>query len=101
HAGSALFALSILPFAIGVAILSSAFPYSLEMFALTRLPARTIGILVSVEPAVGALLGLAFLHEQLDALQWLATAAIVAASIGAVIGIRQPAAEAGCPQQPV
>ena len=92
HAGTALFSLSILPFAIGVAVLSSAFPYSLEMFALTRLPARTIGILVSVEPAVGALLGLLFLHEELDAFQWLAVAAIVVASIGAVVGARQPSA---------
>jgi inner membrane transporter RhtA len=99
HAGSALFALSILPFAIGVAVLSSAFPYSLEMFALTRLPARTIGILVSVEPAVGALLGLAFLGEHLDAFQWLAIAAIVVASIGAVISAREPSA--ACAEQPV
>jgi inner membrane transporter RhtA len=99
HAGSALFAMSILPFAVGVAVLSSAFPYSLEMFALTRLPARTIGILVSVEPAVGALLGLAFLHEHLDALQWLAIAAVVAASIGAVAGARQPSAASE--EQPV
>ena len=37
HAGSALFSLSALPFAIGVAVLSSALPYSLEMHALTRL----------------------------------------------------------------
>jgi inner membrane transporter RhtA len=99
HAGSALFALSILPFAIGVAVLSSAFPYSLEMFALTRLPARTIGILVSVEPAVGALLGLAFLGEHLDAFQWFAIAAIVVASIGAVISAREPSA--ACAEQPV
>jgi inner membrane transporter RhtA len=99
HAGSALFALSILPLAIGVAVLSSAFPYSLEMFALTRLPARTIGILVSVEPAVGALLGLAFLGEHLDAFQWLAIAAIVVASIGAVISAREPSA--ACAEQPV
>ena len=93
HAGTALFALSILPFAIGVAVLSSAFPYSLEMYALTRLPARTIGILVSIEPAVGALLALPFLGEHLAALQWLAIGAIVVASIGAVIGARQPADE--------
>jgi inner membrane transporter RhtA len=99
HAGSALFALSILPLAIGVAVLSSAFPYSLEMFALTRLPARTFGILVSVEPAVGALLGLAFLGEHLDAFQWLAIAAIVVASIGAVISAREPSA--ACAEQPV
>jgi inner membrane transporter RhtA len=88
HAGSALFSLSALPFAIGLAVLSSALPYSLEMYALTRLPARTIGILFSLEPAVGALLGLLFLDEHLSAFQWLAIAAIIVASIGAVIAAR-------------
>ena len=88
HAGVALFSLSALPFAVGVAILSSALPYSLEMHALTRLPARTVGILVSIEPAMGALLGLMFLDEHLDAFQWLAIAAIIGASIGAVLSAR-------------
>jgi inner membrane transporter RhtA len=93
HAGTALFSPSALPFAIGVAVLSSALPFSLEMYALTRLPARTIGILVSVEPAMGALLGLMFLNEHLSAFQWLAIAAIIAASIGAVLGARQAPVE--------
>jgi len=85
HAGAALLTLSALPFAFGVAVLSSALPYSLEMHALTRLPARTVGILVSIEPAMGALLGLAFLDEHLNVFQWLAIAAVIAASIGAVL----------------
>jgi len=93
HAGAALFTLSALPFAIGVAVLSSALPYSLEMHALTRLPPRTVGILVSVEPAMGAMLGLMFLDEHLDAFQWLAIAAIIAASIGAVLGARKAPVE--------
>lgn len=93
HAGSALFSLSALPFAIGLAVLSSALPYSLEMYALTRLPARTIGILFSLEPAVGALLGLAFLDEHLSAFQWIAIGAIIAASIGAVLSSREAAVE--------
>ena len=93
HAGWALLTPAALPFAFGVAILSSALPYSLEMFALTRLPGRTVGILVSVEPALGALLGLAFLHEHLDVFQWSAIAAIIAASIGAVFGARNPQPE--------
>jgi len=88
HAGTALFSLSALPLAIGVAVLSSALPYSLEMYALTRLPARTIGILVSVEPAMGALLGLLLLNEHLTVFQWLAIAAVISASIGAVLGAR-------------
>jgi inner membrane transporter RhtA len=93
HAGAALFSLSALPFALGVAVLSSALPFSLEMHALTRLPARTVGILVSIEPAMGALLGLMFLDEHLNTFQWLAIAAIIAASIGAVLGARKAQVE--------
>jgi inner membrane transporter RhtA len=63
------------------------------MHALTRLPARTVGILVSIEPAMGALLGLMFLDEHLNAFQWLAIAAIIAASIGAVLGARKAQVE--------
>ena len=93
HAGAALFSPATLPFAIGVAVLSSALPYSLEMYALTRLPARTVGILFSGEPAIGALLGLMFLNEHLSAFQWLAIAAIIAASVGTVLGARQAPVE--------
>jgi inner membrane transporter RhtA len=91
HAGEALFSWTAVPYALGVAVLSSALPYSLEMYALTRLPARTVGILMSVEPALGALLGLALLKEHLSALQWLAITAIIAASIGTVLGARKAA----------
>ncbi|HKE46798.1 MAG TPA: EamA family transporter [Rhodanobacteraceae bacterium] len=100
HAGSALFTLSLLPFALCVAVLSSALPYSLEMYALTRLPARTVGILVSTEPAIGALLGLEFLGEHLTTFQWLAIAAIIAASVGAVLGARDVRAEVAGTAQP-
>jgi inner membrane transporter RhtA len=93
YAGAALLTPAALPFAFGVAILSSALPYSLEMYALTRLPSRTVGILVSIEPALGALLGLAFLDEHLDVFQWTAIGAIIAASIGAVFGARNPVVE--------
>jgi inner membrane transporter RhtA len=88
HAGAALFSPAALPFALGVAVLSSALPYSLEMYALTRLPARTVSILMSAEPALGALIGLALLGERLHALQWLAIASIVVASVGTVLGAR-------------
>lgn len=93
HAGAALFSLAALPFAIGVAVLSSALPYSLEMYALTRLPARTVGILMCLEPAMAALLGLIFLHEHLTTFQWLAIGAVVAASAGAVLTSGETASE--------
>jgi inner membrane transporter RhtA len=71
------------------------------MYALTRLPARTVGILVSIEPAMGAVLGLAFLGEHLTSFQWLAIAAIIAASIGAVLGARAAALESVEPSAPL
>ncbi len=40
---------------LGIAILSTALPYSLEMMAPTRLPTRTFGTLMSLEPALAAL----------------------------------------------
>lgn len=88
HAGSALLDLALIPTAIAVAILSTALPYSLEMVALTRLPARTFGTLMSMEPAIGALSGLVFLHEVLSPTQWLAIGAIIMASVGATLTIR-------------
>jgi inner membrane transporter RhtA len=85
HAGSALLNPALLTTALGVAILSTALPYSLEMIALTRLPARTFGTLASIEPAFGALSGLLFLHENLSLMQWLAIASIILASVGATL----------------
>jgi inner membrane transporter RhtA len=76
---------------IGVALLSSAIPYTLEMIALKRLPARTFGILMSLEPAVAAVLGLVVLHELLSFSQWLAVALIIGASTGSTLTSRRPA----------
>lgn len=86
HAGAALLDVSLIPAALGVAVLSTALPYSLEMVALTRMSARTFGTLASLEPVFAALSGLIFLHEDLSLTQWLAIAAIIVASIGATLG---------------
>ncbi|MCK9813816.1 threonine/homoserine exporter RhtA [Pseudomonas sp. MAFF 302046] len=85
HAGAALLTTSLIPIALGVAVLSTALPYSLEMVALTRMPARTFGTLMSIEPAFGALSGLLFLHEYLSLAQWMAIACIIFASVGATM----------------
>ncbi|AZL69666.1 MULTISPECIES: threonine/homoserine exporter RhtA [Pseudomonas] len=92
HAGSALLTPALLPVALGVAILSTALPYSLEMVALTRMPARTFGTLMSIEPAFGALSGLLFLGEKLTTWQWLAILAIITASVGATLSMRRETA---------
>jgi inner membrane transporter RhtA len=82
QSGTALLAPAILPLALGVAVLSSALPYSLEMYAMPRIPTRTFGVLMSLNPALGAVAGLTFLGETLTLLQWAAIASIVAASAG-------------------
>ncbi|MGN8260492.1 threonine/homoserine exporter RhtA [Pseudomonas sp. SMSB3] len=94
HAGSALLTPAVIPLALAVAVLSTALPYSLEMVALTRMPARTFGTLMSIEPAIGALSGLVFLGEVLSTTQWLAIAAIIAASVGATLSMGRKATPA-------
>ena len=85
EAGPALLSPSLLVMGLAVAVASSALPYSLDMVAMRGMPKRTFGVLLSGEPAVGALAGLVFLHEHLTGTQWLAIAAIVAASMGAIL----------------
>jgi inner membrane transporter RhtA len=87
--GHALFSSSILLPGLAVAVLSTALPYTLEMIALTRLPARTFGVLMSIEPAFGALIGYLHLHEWLTATQWTAIALVILASIGATASAQQ------------
>ncbi|ATB30963.1 EamA family transporter [Melittangium boletus] len=74
---------------LGVALLSSALPYTLEMMALRVLPSRTFGILMSLEPAVATLMGFLFLHERLSPVQWLAVALVSAASAGSTLTARR------------
>jgi inner membrane transporter RhtA len=87
--GPALFSGPMLLPGLAVGVLSTALPYTLEMYALTRLPARTFGILMSIEPAFGALIGYFYLHERLTAVQWTAIGLVIAASIGATASTRQ------------
>ncbi|GAA3595909.1 MAG: threonine/homoserine exporter RhtA [Gibbsiella quercinecans] len=88
HAGGALLNVDILPLAIAVAVLSTALPYSLEIIALPKIPARTFGTLMSLEPALAALSGMVFLNEHLTPVQWAALAAIIIASIGATLTLK-------------
>lgn len=79
---------SILPIGLAVAVLSTALPYSLEMIALTRLPTRIFGTLMSMEPALAALSGMVFLGESLTFTQTLALCSIIAASMGSTLTMR-------------
>jgi len=88
ESGTALIEPWVLVAGFGVALLSSVIPYSVELEALRRIPPRVFGILMSLEPAVAALIGLVVLGEALRGLQWIAVLCVVAASAGATRGAR-------------
>ncbi|MER7736555.1 EamA family transporter [Streptomyces erythrochromogenes] len=93
EAGSDLLVPSTLALGVGVAVLSSVLPYTLELLALRRMPAPTFAILMSLEPAIAATAGFLVLNQAMSALDALAIGLVIAASMGAVrsqIG-KQPA----------
>ncbi|MEV5348335.1 EamA family transporter [Streptomyces achromogenes] len=86
--GAALARPWILVAGLGVALLSSVIPYSLDLEALRKVPPHVFGILMSLEPAMAALIGLVVLKESLHWTQWIAVLCVVAASAGATRGAR-------------
>lgn len=84
EAGSDLLVPSTLALGLGVAVLSSVLPYTLELLALRRMPAPTFAILMSLEPAIAATAGFLVLNQAMSALDALAIALVIAASMGAV-----------------
>ena len=82
--------------AAGMALLSSAVPYSIEMMAMRRMSMRGFSVLMSLEPAIAALTGLALLDEHLSTVRWLAIGGIVVASLGsaATDPVPEPARDA-------
>ena len=84
-AGSALLQWPVLLAGVGVGLLSSAIPYSLELAALRRIPPQVFSILLSLEPAVAALFGFLVLGEQLDSRALIALGLVSLASIGATL----------------
>jgi len=66
-----------------VAVLSSAFPYFLEMVAIALVRASTYGVLLSIEPAVAALAGWLVLSQRLTLLEVAAMVVVMIAAAGA------------------
>lgn len=67
---------------IGIALVSTTLPFTFEFAALKRMPARNYGVLVSVEPAVAAVVGMLILGERIGVQAMIAVSCVVAAAIG-------------------
>jgi inner membrane transporter RhtA len=89
-AGGSLLDPDLLALGFGVALLSSVIPYSLELEALRRMPARVFGVLMSLEPALAALAGFPVLGQDVEPVEAFAIALVVAASAGAARTAREP-----------
>lgn len=81
----------VLAVGLAVAVLGSVLPFTLELAALRKLSTATFGILLSLEPAVAALVGALALAQVPGALEALAILCVVAASAGASAGARRDA----------
>jgi inner membrane transporter RhtA len=89
---SALLRPGVLATGLAIGLLSSIVPYSLELEALRRIPARVFGIWMSLEPAAAALVGLVILGQALALWEWLAIGCVMVACAGAARGAREPQA---------
>ena len=74
--------------ATAVALLSSVFPYGLEINALRHIPTRVFGILMSLEPAAAAVAGLLILGQRLGVTEIMALLLVTAASTGVTLAQR-------------
>jgi inner membrane transporter RhtA len=84
--GPAAFAhldLELLLAGFALALLLPVVPFSLELLALRRLSAAVFGTLMCLEPAIGSLIGLAFLGQVPTSAAVLGIALVIAAGIGA------------------
>lgn len=78
-----------------IALFSSAIPYSLEIAALDRIQAATFGVLMSIEPAIAAVVGFVALGEALTVPEIAAIGMVVVASAGASLTARSLATAPG------
>jgi inner membrane transporter RhtA len=78
----------LVPLALGMAMLASVLPYSLELAAMRRAPKRVFGILLSLEPAVATTAGWLLLGQHAAPVALAAVVIVVAASIGSTLGAK-------------
>jgi len=89
--GADLLAPAVLAAGLAIGLLSSAIPYALELEALRRLPNAVFSVLLSLEPAVAALVGAIALSQGLDLAEAVAIGLVVIASVGALRSAATPA----------
>jgi inner membrane transporter RhtA len=83
---------------VGLALLIPLLPYAFELVALRRLATALFGVIMSLEPAIAALLGFLILDQGLVVSGIVAIGMVVLASAGATLGAAEhPAA----PDEPV
>jgi inner membrane transporter RhtA len=72
-----------------VALLGAVLPWAIEFSVIQRISARTYGILVTLEPAVGALVGAVFLSQSIGLRMWVAVACVTVAAMGVTLSDKQ------------
>ncbi|HEY9648066.1 MAG TPA: EamA family transporter [Chroococcidiopsis sp.] len=85
HAGAALLSPKVVVIGLIVAALGIVIPFSMEFAALKRMPPRIFGVLMSIEPAIAALVGFFVLGEQLGLRSLLAIVLVTTAAIGVTL----------------
>jgi inner membrane transporter RhtA len=93
-AGAMLVTPQILLLGAVIGLLSSLIPYSFELEALRRMPARVFGTLMSIEPAVAVLAGFIILSQTPTLFELFAISLVVIASVGVTRSARALPAEA-------
>jgi inner membrane transporter RhtA len=77
--------------ALVIALLNVVLPMVLEFRALQRMSARTYGVLTTLEPAIGALLGTVLLGQEIGFRTAAAVACVTLAALGITLSDRDSA----------
>jgi inner membrane transporter RhtA len=96
-AGSEMFVPEVILAGAALALLTPLLPFVFELIALRRLPTALFGVIMSLEPAIAALLGFLILDQALAVSGIVAIAMVSIASAGATLTSPAPAA----PDEPV
>jgi len=79
-------AVGIVAASLGLGLIIPGLPYSLEMLALRKMTPQTFGMLMSLDPAIAAVLGWMILGQALDMQKVSGIAFVIVASIGTIRG---------------